>query len=64
MKIIPLINEITDTFNKIFGKNLNPLNLESKIRDAGDTFFYLVQIYGLFFVCTLKRTLLINKKRI
>lgn len=38
MKIIPLINEITNTFNKIFEKNLNSLNLESKIRDVGDTF--------------------------
>lgn len=26
MKIIPLINEITNTFNKLFEKNLNPLN--------------------------------------
>lgn len=38
MKIIPLINEFTNTFNEIFNKNLNPLNLESKIRDAGDIF--------------------------
>ena len=38
MKIIPLINEITNSFNEIFKNNLNPLNLESKIRDVGDTF--------------------------
>lgn len=38
MKIIPLINEITNNFNEIFKNNLNPLNLESKIRDVGDTF--------------------------
>lgn len=38
MKIIPLINEFTNTFNEIFQKNLSPLNLESKIRDAGDMF--------------------------
>ena len=38
MKIIPLINEFTNTFNETFNKNLNPLNLESKIRDAGDLF--------------------------
>lgn len=38
MKIIPLINEFTNIFNEIFQKNLNPLNLESKIRDAGDMF--------------------------
>ncbi len=38
MKIIPLINEITNTFDKTFSKNLNPLNLESKIRDVGNTF--------------------------
>lgn len=38
MKIIPLINEFTNTFNEIFQKNLNPLNLERKIRDAGDMF--------------------------
>lgn len=38
MKIIPLINEITNTFNQTFKNNLTPLNLESKIRDAGDLF--------------------------
>lgn len=38
MKIIPLINEITNTFNETFKKNLTPLNLESKIRDIGDLF--------------------------
>ena len=38
MKIIPLINEFTNTFNETFNKNLNPLNLESKIRDVGDLF--------------------------
>ena len=38
MKIIPLINEFTNTFNKTFSENLNPFNLESKIRDVGDIF--------------------------
>ena len=38
MKIIPLINEFTNTFNETFSKNLNPFNLESKIRDVGDIF--------------------------
>lgn len=38
MKIIPIINEITNTFNETFKENLNPLNLESKIRDIGDEF--------------------------
>lgn len=38
MKIIPLINEFTNTFNETFNKNLSPLNLESKIRDVGDSF--------------------------
>ncbi len=38
MKIIPLINEFTNTFNETFKENLSPLNLESKIRDIGDTF--------------------------
>ena len=42
MEIIPLINEITNTFNETFQKNLNPLNLESKIRDVGDTFTLLL----------------------
>ena len=37
MKIIPLIYEFTKTFNETFNKNLIPLNLESKIRDVGDT---------------------------
>lgn len=38
MKIIPLINVITNTFNEILKNNLNPLNLESKIRNVGDIF--------------------------
>lgn len=38
MKIIPLFNEITNTFNQTFKNNLTPLNLESKIRDVGDLF--------------------------
>lgn len=38
MKIIPLINKFTKNFNETFQNNLNPLNLESKIRDVGDTF--------------------------
>ena len=38
MKIIPLINEITNTFNETFSRNLNPLNLKSKIRNVGDEF--------------------------
>lgn len=38
MKIIPLIKEITNTFNENFKENLNPLNLESKIKDIGDEF--------------------------
>lgn len=38
MKIIPLINEFTNIFNEKFNKNINPFNLESKIRDAGDEF--------------------------
>ena len=42
MEIIPLINEFTNNFNEIFKQNLTPLNLESKIRDAGDTFTLLL----------------------
>lgn len=38
MKIIPLINEFTNTFNEIFKNDLNPFNLESKIRNVGDEF--------------------------
>ena len=38
MKIISLINEFTKNFNETFSKNLNPLNLENKIRDIGDNF--------------------------
>ena len=38
MKIIPLINEIINTFNETFKNNLTPFNLESKIRDVGDLF--------------------------
>lgn len=46
MKIIPLINEFTNTFNQTFQKNLNPLNLESKIRHVGDTF--TLKLYEAF----------------
>ena len=42
MDIITLINEFTNTFNEIFKENLNPLNLEAKIRTAGDTFTLLL----------------------
>ena len=42
MEIISLINEFTNSFNEIFCSNLTPLNLESKIRDAGDTFTLLL----------------------
>ena len=38
MKIIPLLDEFINTFNKNFKENLNPLNLESKIRNVGDEF--------------------------
>lgn len=38
MKIIPLINEIANSFNETFKNNFNPLNLESKIKNIGDTF--------------------------
>ena len=38
MEIISLINEFTNNFNKTFQNNLSPFNLESKIRDVGDTF--------------------------
>lgn len=46
MRIIPLINEFTNTFNETFNKNINPLNLESKIRDIGDTF--TLKLYETF----------------
>lgn len=48
MKIIPLINEFTKSFNETFQKNLNPLNLESKIRDIGDTF--TLKLYESFLI--------------
>ena len=38
MKIIPIINEITNTFNETFKNNLTTLNLESKNRDIEDNF--------------------------
>ena len=47
MTIIPLINEITNDFNEIFKNNLSPLNLESKIRNAGDLF--ALRLYEYFF---------------
>ncbi len=38
MKIISLINKFTKDFNETFSRNLNPLDLESKIRNIGDNF--------------------------
>lgn len=38
MKIIPLINQFTNDFNKSFKEDLNHFNLESKIRNVGDSF--------------------------
>ncbi len=46
MNIIPLINEFTNIFNETFHKNLNLLNLESKIRDSGD--FFTLKLYETF----------------
>ena len=49
MTIIPLINEITNDFNEIFRNNLSSLNLESKIRNAGDLFTLRLYEYFLNF---------------
>lgn len=38
MKIIPLFEKFRNDFNKKFMKDVNPLNLESKIRELGDDF--------------------------
>lgn len=38
MEIISLINQFINDFNKTFQNNFNPFNLESKIRNVGDTF--------------------------
>lgn len=46
MEIIPLIQEFTNTFNKTFHCSLNPFNLESKIRDVGDSF--TIKLYEQF----------------
>lgn len=46
MNIISLINDFTNNFNKTFQNNLNPLNLESKIRDVGDSF--TIKLYESF----------------
>src|SRR5574344_1298248 len=46
MKIIPLINNFTNTFNEIFESSLTPFNLESKIKEAGDSF--TIKLYEQF----------------
>lgn len=46
MEIIPLIEEFTNTFNETFRCSLNPFNLESKIREVGDTF--TIKLYEQF----------------
>ena len=38
MNIISLVNQFTNTFNECFNTSINPLNLESKIREVGDEF--------------------------
>ena len=64
MKIIPLINEITNSFNESFKNNLNSFNLESKIRNVGDLFTlklyesflnYLDEQFPTFSVWNLKK---------
>ena len=54
MTIIPLINEITNDFNEIFKNNLSSLNLESKIRNAGDLFTLKLYEYFLTFFAIIK----------
>lgn len=46
MKIISLINEFTNSFNKIFQENLNPLNLESKIKDVGMVYLHMAEDFS------------------
>lgn len=46
MNIVPLMNEIINNFNKNFQNNLNPLNLERKIIDIGNTF--TIKLYESF----------------
>ena len=46
MNIIPIINDFTNSFNDIFKTSLSPLNLESKIRSAGDMFTLKLRIFG------------------
>lgn len=46
MNIILIFNEILNDFNKIFQNNLNPFNLESKIRECGDLF--TIKLYQHF----------------
>lgn len=46
MNIIPLIDEFTKDFNENFKECINPLNLESKIRNVGDNFS--IKLYELY----------------
>lgn len=46
MKIIPLIDQFTNNFNNFCSKSLNPLTLESNIKDIGDSF--TIKLYEEF----------------
>jgi len=46
MKIIPLINEFTQDFNEKFNNSVNPLSLESSIKEVGDKF--ITKFYEAF----------------
>ena len=46
MKIIPLFDDFTNNFNKFCGKLLNPLSLETNIKNIGDSF--TIKLYEEF----------------
>ena len=61
MNSIPLINEITNSFNESFKVNLTPLNLESKIRDVGDLF--TLKLYESFLITLINNSKIVKKEK-
>ena len=61
MNIIPLINEITNSFNESFKVNLNPLNLESKLETL-EIYLHL-NYMNLFLITLINNSKIVKKEK-
>ena len=61
MNIIPLINEITNSFNESFKVNLTPLNLESKL-EMLEIYLHL-NYMNLFLITLINNSKIVKKEK-